>query len=253
MDNAPFTPRYTLTGEMLNLVSQIKHKLTSFVPPATITPTLRRTNKIRTVPFPFIIKTPGQPVQITAEIDGNLLCGPENEIRELSNACAAYRLIKDIDPYDFNDALTVHGIMLKNLSGEYGRLRTSNVSVFKNRVPIYDAPPPGKLPALIEALYDWLGHSSLPEPIKSSIFHYGFETIHPFDDGNGRMGRFLQSAMLTKWNPVFAKMPLEAVIKKNQKAYYKALLKNTLNIDSSTDAFVLYMLRTISDEMSQGY
>lgn len=181
--------------------------------------------------------------QVTALIEGKRVVAPVRELQEVRDAIKAYDDFMNFNPYKKSDLLKAHGVMTSGLVENPGHFRKGGVCVAGKKGVSYIAPPANMVPSLISDLFEWLKNSKDHALIKSSVFHYEFEFIHPFEDGNGRMGRFWQSRILSEWNPIFANLPIENMIWENQSAYYKAIEKATDKNDSGI--FVEFMLNVI--------
>jgi len=242
-----YKPQYEITGEMLDLVSEIMERLGSISAVGDLSkqPSLRRINRLKSIHSSTAIEGNTLTLeQVTAVINGKVVLAPANEVAEIKQAFAAYELLEKINPYNIKDMLRVHGVMMKDLVEEFGKFRSKNVGIYNGKVTIHIAPPPSNVPPLMAILYDWLKKEKVHELIKSSIYHYEFEFIHPFNDGNGRMGRFMQSCILAKWKPIFAWIPIETVIKQRQQEYYAAF--NACCADGGkSNHFIVYMLNAI--------
>ena len=154
-----------------------------------------------------------------------------------------------LDPYSVKDLLKAHKIMMEGLISENGSFRSGGVGVFDGDVVIHLAPPARLVPGEIQGLFDWYKSSEIHPLIRSAIFHYEFEFIHPFADGNGRMGRLWHSMLLGKWNEIFYWLPIEELIRSRQQEYYDALGKSDRESDSG--AFVVFMLEIILDTLRE--
>jgi Fic family protein len=185
--------------------------------------------------------------QVTDVIDGKTVLGPPQDIREVKNAYEAYERVSALDPYNLKNLLLAHKIMMEGLVKEAGRFRSENVGVYAGTELIHAGTPANYVPELMEQLFEWMKKSKLHPLVKSCIFHYEFEFIHPFADGNGRTGRLWQSLILQKWKNFFAWMPIEALIYAKQEGYYKAL--NESNKDGESTIFVTFMLEVICDAL----
>lgn len=243
-----YVPPYEITDEMLNLVTQIMENLGKLnsVNEFERLPRLRRVNRIKTIQSSLAIENNTLSIeQVTDVIDGKRIIGPKEDIIAVQNANLAYKEIKNINPYEINDLLRIHGIMMKGLVEEAGQLRTGQVGVFNEQGKVIHLAPPAEfVPSQLEQLFNWLKTSSANMLIKSSVFHYEFEFIHPFRDGNGRMGRLWQTALLSNWKPIFAWIPIESIIKDNQEEYYNAI---TYSISQAkSNIFILFMLNVIN-------
>lgn len=162
----------------------------------------------------------------------------------VKNAFAAYKKLENIDAFSLTDLKKVHGIMMDGLVSESGMLRTGDVGVFdSNGNVIHVAPPASMAKEQITQLFDWVKKSDVQMLIKSSVFHYEFEFIHPFRDGNGRVGRYWQTALLSSWRPLFKYIPIESVIKDNQEDYYKVIKISTSQ--GMSNVFIEFMLDVI--------
>lgn len=211
---------------------------------------LRRQNRIRTVHSSLAIENNTLSLgQVTAILEGKRVLGDPREIREVKNAFDAYDLLTSIDPLSVKDLLRAHGAMMADLVEEAGSFRTGGVGVFDGDVLVHVATPAELVAGEIEDLFAWYGASTLHPLVKSAVFHYEFEFIHPFQDGNGRMGRLWHAALLGRWNPVFYWLPVEELIQKNQQGYYDALGAADTQGDSS--GFVEFMLGLFVDALEE--
>ncbi len=247
MDEIYFPP-YEITDEMLEIVSEIMENLgkLSGVNGLEKLPRLRRVNRIKSIHSSLAIENNTLSIrQVTDVIDGVRVVGPKDDIIAVQNANLAYKELENIDAYDINDLLKIHGIMMKDLVGGAGKLRTGQVGVYnQDGKVIHIAPPAEFVPRQLAQLFDWIKNSPANMLIKSSVFHYEFEFIHPFNDGNGRTGRLWQTALLSSWKPIFAWIPIESIIKDNQEHYYKAITLSTSQ--GKSNIFIVFMLDVIN-------
>jgi len=205
---------------------------------------LRKANRIKTIHGSLAIE--GNTLseeQITAILEGKRVVAPTREIQEVKNAIETYDLYSSLNPYSVEDLLKAHGIMMAALIDTAGRFRTSGVGVVSGTQVIHMAPPATRVPKLISDLFAWLKQSEDHLLIRSCVFHYEFEFIHPFADGNGRMGRLWQSLLLGQLHPVFQYLPVENMVYANQQGYYQAINLSTQKTDSGI--FVDFMLEDI--------
>jgi Fic family protein len=206
---------------------------------------LRKLNHIRTIRGTTAIE--GNTLseeEVTAIIAGKRVAGSRREIDEIKGAHAAYSKISEFNPLDSSALLKAHAIMTKNLVKSSGKWRKCNVGVFNARgEAMHHAPPWDHVPFLMNDLFKWLKRSKEVPLVKSCIFHFVFETIHPFSDGNGRIGRFWQTVILGKWNRLFYALPIENMVLTHQRKYYKSL--NESQKKSDAGAFVDFMLDMI--------
>lgn len=242
-----YIPPYEITDEMLELVSEVMENLgkLSSVNELEKLPRLRRVSRIKSIHSSLAIENNTLTIeQVTDVINGKRVLGPQKDITEVQNANLAYNKLDDIDPYNLKDLLMIHGIMMNGLVKEAGKLRTGQVGVYNQKGEVVHLAPPAEfVPGQIEQLFDWVKTSKANMLIKSSVFHYEFEFIHPFNDGNGRTGRLWQTALLASWKPIFAWIPIESIIKNNQEEYYKAITLSTSQ--GKSNIFILFMLDAI--------
>jgi len=242
-------PPFNITEEMLEYVAEIAETLGGIknVEALNKLPRLRRIGRIKSIHSSLAIENNSLTLdQVSDIIEGKSVIGPPDEIREVKNAFAAYKELEKIDPYNAKDLLRIHGIMTDGLVEESGKYRTVNEGVYSSdgRV-VHIAPQARMVPDLMRDLFDWLKTSKVHALIKSCVFHYEFEFIHPFRDGNGRIGRLWHTAILMTWRPVFAWIPIESMIRERQAEYYDAIAKSTS--EGASDAFILFMLRATLD------
>ena len=243
-----YIPPYEITDEMLELVSEIMENLgkLSGVNELEKLPRLRRVNRIKSIHSSLAIENNTLSIdQVTDVIDGKRVLGPKEDIVAVQNANLAYRELENINPYSIDDLLKTHGIMMNGLVSEAGKIRTGQVGVYnQDGKVVHLAPPADFVPQQLGQLFDWVKNSNANMLIKSSVFHYEFEFIHPFNDGNGRTGRLWQTALLASWKPIFAWIPIESIIKDNQEDYYNAITLSTSQ--GKSNIFIEFMLDVIN-------
>ncbi len=199
--------------------------------------------------------------QVTAVLNGKQVLAPPKDIAEVKNAYEIYERLEELDPYSVDDLLTAHGIMTRGLVDESGVFRSKPVGVVDQEGHVlHFGTLPQYVPDLVMELLDWVKNSDVHMLIRSCVFHYEFELIHPFADGNGRVGRLWHTLLLSKWNPAFAWLPVESIIHDRQQEYYEAI--NASNNAGESTVFIEFMLSAIkaslmdaintSDEMSDG-
>ena len=245
-----YKPPFHMTDKMVSLIAEISEQVgrITVLQGGTINPHLRRENRIRTIHSSLAIEHNSLSLtQVTAILNGRRVLGDPNEIREVQNAYAAYERMLQLDPLSVNDLLKAHRLMMNGLVAENGRFRSGGVGVFDGDVLVHMAPPAALVPGQIRELFAWYRQSELHPLIKSAVFHYEFEFIHPFADGNGRLGRMWHSLLLGKWKDLFFWLPIEELIRSRQKEYYDALGAADRQADSAV--FVELMLEIIRDSL----
>lgn len=257
-------PPFEITNTIIDSVAEIAElvgRLTS-TNQLSSNPTLRRSNRIRTIHGSLAIEQNTLSLeQVTAVLNGKHVLAPPKDIAEVKNAYEIYERLDELDPYSVDDLLTAHGIMTRELVDESGMFRTRPVGVVdqEGRV-LHFGTFPQYVPDLVMELLDWVKNSDVHMLIRSCVFHYEFELIHPFADGNGRVGRLWHTLLLSKWNPAFAWLPVESIIHDRQEEYYAAI--NASNDAGESTVFIEFMLSAIkaslidainaSDEVSDG-
>lgn len=247
-----YKPPFHMTDKMIFLLAEISEQVgrITVLQERTISPHLRRANRIRTIHYSLAIEQNSLSLeQVTAILDGKRVLGNPNEIKEVQNAYEAYELMLRLNPSSVDDLLRAHKLMMNGLVPENGKFRSGGVGVFDGKVLIHMAPPAEFVPEHIHNLFAWYQQSELHPLIKSAIFHYEFEFIHPFADGNGRMGRMWHSLLLGKWKELFFWLPIEELIQSRQKEYYDALGAADKQADSA--GFVELMLEIIRDSLKE--
>lgn len=257
-------PPFEITNTMIHEIAEIAElvgKLTS-TNQLSANPTLRRTNRIRTIHGSLAIEQNTLSLeQVTAVLNGKQVLAPSKDIAEVKNAYEIYERLDELDPYSVDDLLTAHGIMTRELVDESGMFRTRPVGVVNQEGHIlHFGTLPQYVPDLAMELLDWVKNSDVHMLIRSCVFHYEFELIHPFSDGNGRVGRLWHTLLLSKWNPAFVWLPVESIIHDRQQEYYAAI--NASNDAGESTVFIEFMLSAIkaslidvintSDGMSDG-
>jgi Fic family protein len=235
------TPPYKITSKILKLSTQISEELTKhqFTGVEKVNPMLRKKNRIKTLAGTLEIEGNflGEE-KITAILDGKRVLGTTKEIAEVNGAIKAY---EKLDLYRFDeleDLLLAHKILMNDILTTAGNFRNVNVKVGE-----HIAPKPSRVNDLMTNLFSWLKNSDEHLLLKSCIFHYEFEFIHPFSDGNGRIGRLWQSVILNQFNPLFSLMPTESIVKDHQEEYYSAIVNSTAQGESTP--FIEFMLEMI--------
>ena len=257
-------PPFEITNAMIDHVAEIAElvgRLTS-TNQLSANPTLRRTNRIRTIHGSLAIEQNTLTLeQVTAVLNGKQVLAPPKDIAEVKNAYDIYERLDELDPYSVDDLLTAHSIMTRGLVDESGVFRSKPVGVVDQEGHVlHFGTLPQYVPNLVMELLDWVKSSDVHMLIRSCVFHYEFELIHPFADGNGRVGRLWHTLLLSKWNPAFAWLPVEPMIHARQPEYYAAI--NASNDAGESTVFIEFVLSAIkaslmdaidtSDVMSDG-
>ncbi len=241
-----YIPPFTVSSEAINLIAEISGLIERYAIRLEQEDglRLRKANRIKTIHSSLAIEgntlTEGEVRDI---IDGKNVVAPIKQIQEVKNAIATYELYPTLNPFSVKDLLKAHGVMMQALVDDAGRFRRGGVGVFGEQGIVHLAPPADRVPMLMNDLFDWLKTSKDHLLIRSCVFHYEFEFIHPFIDGNGRTGRLWQSLILGKLHPMFEHLPVENMVYANQQAYYDAITASTKAAQSGP--FIDFMLGEI--------
>ena len=247
-----YTPPFEITSKIIELISNISEKIGEINShqDSPYNVQLRKENRIKTIHSSLAIENNSLSLkQITAIIDGKRVLGNPNEIKEVKNSIQAYDLLLSLNPYNEKDLLKAHKLMMHDLVERNGKYRTDGVGIFDGEKVVHMAPPANRVPELMGNLFEWLKTSDVHPLIKSCVFHYEFEFIHPFQDGNGRIGRLWQTVILKEWKEVFAWLPVETLVKENQKEYYSVL--GVSDSVANSTKFIEFMLTLILNTIEE--
>ena len=248
-----YTPPFTITDEILRLVSEISERvgeLNVMLGERMPSPMLRKENQIKTIHSSLAIEHNSLSLQqVTDVINGKHVLGAPNEIQEVKNAVQAYQLMQSLDAFQEKDLLRAHGLMMTDLVDNAGRYRKGGVGVFAGEQCIHMAPPADNVPFLMADLFEWISTTDTHPLVSSCVFHYEFEFIHPFMDGNGRMGRYWQTMLLSRWKGIFAWLPVETIVKKHQQDYYDAIAQS--DAQGNSTIFINFMLKCILQTINE--
>jgi Fic family protein len=248
----PYRPPFTVTPDLLTVCTEIARLVgrVEALPSATPQPKLRRRNRIRTVQATLAIEGAGlDEERVTALVDGKRVLGGRTEIREVRNVIAAYERVSKLDPARVADLRAAHGVLMSGLVPDAGRFRRRGVGVMRGSRVAHVAPPASQVHRLVEELLAFVGDADTHVLIKAAAVHYELEFIHPFSDGNGRIGRLWQHRILLDVHPVFEHVPVESVVRARQEAYYAALGES----DRAGDAtpFLSFALNATREAMAE--
>lgn len=257
-------PPFEITNAMIHDVAEIAELVGKLSSTSLLSsnPQLRRSNRIRTIHGSLAIEQNTLTLeQVTAVLNGKHILAPPKDIAEVKNAYEIYEHMDKLNPYSVDDLLDAHAVMMRGLIDEAGMFRSRPAGVVDQQGHVLHVGTlPQYVPDLVMELLDWVKDSDIHMLIRSCVFHYELELIHPFADGNGRIGRLWHTLLLSKWNPIFAWLPIESIIKERQRDYYNAI--NASNVVGESTAFITFMLSAIraslieaisvSDEMSDG-
>jgi Fic family protein len=248
-----YVPPFTVSAEIIRLIGEISEQVGSIMTRLgdnVPSPQLRKKNQIKTIHSSLAIENNTLSLkQITDIIDGKRVLGAPDEIQEVKNAIEAYHLMPELDAFKEKDLLRAHELMMKDLVRNSGHYRHEGVGVFDgNGNCLHMAPPAERVPMLMGDLFEWVKKTDVHPLVRSCVFHYEFEFIHPFIDGNGRMGRYWQTMLLSRWKGIFAWLPVETIVKEHQQEYYHVIQKCDQAGESTL--FVEYMLRCLLDAMA---
>lgn len=241
-----YVPPFTVSSKAINLIAEIASTIERYAIHMEQSDglRLRKANRIKIIHSSLAIEGNNlTESQVRDIINGKNVVAPLREIQEVKNAIKTYELYPSLNPFKVSDLLKAHGVMMQALTGDAGRFRAGGVGVFSEKGCVHMAPSADRVPMLINDLFEWLAESTDHLLIRSCVFHYEFEFIHPFSDGNGRMGRLWQSLILGKLHPLFEHLPVENMVYANQQAYYDAITESSRIADSGH--FINFMLDEI--------
>ena len=244
------SPPFKITNEILNFIYKIGELIGKISAEKEFEKNLilRRENRIKTIYSSLAIEQNTLTLeQVTDVINGKRVLAPPKDIKEVQNAYEIYERLDELNENSVKDLLLAHKIMTSELIKESGRFRSKNAGVYQGDKLIHMGTLPEYIPELINNLFLWLKNSKEHSLIKAVVFHYEFEFIHPFQDGNGRIGRLCHSLILSKWKKFFAWLPIESLVQKYQKEYYIAI--NNSNRDGESTEFILFMLKIIKETL----
>lgn len=247
-----YQPPFTITTAILNQVVSIGELMGHWAAQAgRASPLLRKENRIRTIQASLAIEHNSLTTeQVTAVMEGKRVLAPAKDIQEVRNALKAYEKLSDWHYGRFSDLLSAHHLLMTGLVDNPGVLRRGDVGIYRDRQLVHMAPPASQVSRLVHELLDWLAATDLHPLIASSVFHYEFEFIHPFADGNGRMGRLWQTLILSSWRPELAWLPVETLIHHQQERYYQVLRE--CDRASECTLFIEFMLENIAAALQEG-
>lgn len=252
MTKSSYKPPFTITSTMLTLVGEISElagKL-GLIESQIATPKLRKENFVKTITGTLEIEGNTLGIEkVTAILEGKRVLGGAREIAEVKGAIAVYENLKKLNHRQESALLTAHKILMNEILKDAGKYRKIQVGVGGKSGVTHIAPPSDRVPQLMGELFGWLASTTEHPLIVSSVFHYEFEFIHPFADGNGRIGRLWQTLILHSWKSFFAFVPIESVVRERQKEYYKAL--EDAGSEGESTPFVEFMLECILKALSQ--
>lgn len=241
-----YIPPFTISANAINLIAEISAQIERYAIRLEQSDglKLRKANRVKTIHSSLAIE--GNTLsedEVKDIIDGKTVVAPLRQIQEVKNAIKTYELYSRLNPFEVTDLLKAHGTMMIALTDDAGRFRRGGVGVFSEKELVHMAPSADRVPTLIADLFEWLKEAKDHLLIRSCVFHYEFEFIHPFSDGNGRMGRLWQSLILGRLHPLFEHLPVENMVYANQEAYYNAIETSTAAADSAP--FIDFMLQEI--------
>jgi Fic family protein len=241
-----YIPPYKITAKIIDFISQISLNIGKLEALGTYTnmPMLRKINQIKTITGTLQIEgSTLDEERITALLEGKRVLGSVDELAEANGAIALYKQLDTLNYKNEKDLLKSHKILMSELLKKAGSYRKSDVGVGGKDGVVHIAPPQVHVPKLMDDLFQWLQTTDEHPLIMSSVFHYEFEFIHPFVDGNGRMGRFWQSLMLYHWNSYFSIIPIESIVRDKQNEYYRVL--EICGSEGESTVFIEFMLESI--------
>ena len=247
-----YQPPFQLTHTMMRHVARIGELIGTWkaANQNQLVPELRRGNRIKTIQASLAVEQNTLTLeQVTAVLEGKTVLGLPKEIQEVRNAFTAYEALEHWHSQSIDDLLAAHALLLHGLIDDAGHWRSKGAGIYRGKQLVHMAPPASQIPRLMADLFDWLANTDAHPLIASAAFHYEFEFIHPFGDGNGRIGRLWQTLILSHWQPMLAFLPVETVIKHRQQTYYQLLTESDQKSDCS--AFIEFLLQAIEDSLQE--
>lgn len=245
-------PPYSITPVMLQLISSLSEKIGQITALHLDQPRaeLRKQNRIRTIQATLAMEGNTLSLeQVTAILENKRVIGPQKDMREVQNAITVYDRLEKLQPLSLTSFLQAHKLLMRGLVSSAGKLRKGNVGIAKGTKITHFAPPADRIPHLLKDLFNYIRKDKDPLLIKSCVFHYELAFIHPFEDGNGRMARLWQTVLLAGQYPVFSFLPVESILKKHQKKYYRSL--SLSDKTGKSTAFIEYMLGIMDESLNE--
>lgn len=247
-----YTPPFSISADAINLIAEISAQIERYAIRLEQSDglRLRKANRIKTIHSSLAIE--GNTLtenEVKEIIEGRTVVAPLRQIQEVKNAIKTYELYPSLDPFSTKDLLKAHETMMMALIDDAGKFRRGGVGVYSDKGLVHMAPPAERVPQLIDELFEWTKQAKDHLLIRSCVFHYEFEFIHPFSDGNGRSGRLWQSLILGRLHPLFEYLPVENMVYANQEAYYNAIQTSTKAADSGS--FIDFMLQEILNTLKK--
>lgn len=247
-----YKPPYNINSNIVSLVAKVSERIGEIKRSLNnpIEPKLRRENRIKSIQSSLAIEGNSLSFeQVSAVLDKQIVLAPQKEIQEARNAIQVYDSLNEYESSSSKSLLKAHSILMLGLVDELGIYRSSGIGIQKGEQVLHLAPPAQNVPHLMSQLLRWLNETDEHPLIASSVFHYEFEFIHPFQDGNGRMGRLWQTLILSQWNELFEFLPIENIIHKHQQEYYNVL--NSCNAAANSTVFIEFMLSVILQTLDE--
>lgn len=247
-----YQPPFRITASILNAVAEIGELLGRWsAGQGDLSPQLRRENRIRTIQASLAIEHNSLSLeQVTAVLDGKRVLGLPREIQEVHNAFAAYEQLPNWQASNGKHLLAAHALLMQGLLDRPGQWRDGGVGIFRDNVLLHMTTPANQIPRLMRDLLGWLAKTDSHPLIVSCVFHYELEFIHPFSDGNGRLGRLWQTLIFSHWRPAMAYLPVESIIRDQQEAYYRVL--GEADKASDCTVFIEFMLQALLAALQAG-
>lgn len=248
-----YQPPYQLTNTLLSVVAEIAELIGRWSAKNNdnLIPRLRRENRIRTIQASLAVEQNSLTLeQVTALLNGKTVLGPPKEIQEVHNAFAAYEALPKWQTGNLEHLCKAHQLLMHGLHLESGQFRSGGVGIFRGKELVHMAPPANQVPRLMQQLFNWLKTTNAHPLVASAAFHYELEFIHPFADGNGRIGRLWQTKILSEWQPILAYLPVETVIRSRQTEYYQCL--DDADEQADCTGFIEYVLLATKQSLEEG-
>lgn len=212
---------------------------------------LAKTSMIRSVNSSLAIEgNEMRPYEVMDLLNGRTVIAPFDELVETRNALEAYGDLDRFETWSIDGLLEAHDVMMFGLVETPG-FRDHPVGVFEGDKLIYKAPDHALVRDMVERLIEWGRESKLPSTVTGAVVHFYIESIHPFPDGNGRMGRLWNSKILHDSDRLFDVISLESGIRERRDEYYAVLERCQSTERQDCSEFIVFCIDCLADQFEK--